>query len=82
MHPDFVGTQLLTAMTMQDVKSWGTANANWHIGVVLQSHIMAAKAVASTLKTSLGPNGGYNLRPIYIKGILIPVDICKQPGPL
>lgn len=26
---------------------------------VLQSHIMAAKAVASTLKTSLGPNGEY-----------------------
>lgn len=26
---------------------------------VLQSHIMAAKAVASTLKTSLGPNGKY-----------------------
>lgn len=26
---------------------------------VLQSHIMAAKAIASTLKTSLGPNGEY-----------------------
>lgn len=26
---------------------------------VLQSHIMAAKAIASTLKTSLGPNGEF-----------------------
>uniref|UniRef100_A0A673LQG9 T-complex 1 n=1 Tax=Sinocyclocheilus rhinocerous TaxID=307959 RepID=A0A673LQG9_9TELE len=26
-------------------------------GVTLRSHIMAAKAVANTLKTSIGPNG-------------------------
>lgn len=35
-----------------------TSEVNWHGNVcVLQSHIMAAKAVASTLRTSLGPNG-------------------------
>lgn len=30
-----------------------------NVRVFLQSHIMAGKAVASTLKTSLGPNGEY-----------------------
>lgn len=34
--------------------------------VVLQSHIMAAKAVASTLRTSLGPNGNNEITMIIL----------------